>query len=428
MSTRRPIEFPRRWRVGRALPVRLLHPAMLLLAAGVAVAATDVEFRPSVELRVYRDGNVRVLGDQQVTDEVAELSLDLALSAIKPPTTFTFSYSPYRQAYHELSELDNTGHLLSARLVREISQRSVFSLGLAASHTERQRVQEENPESGVTLVPRSTQDRASLHLAGRISAGRRSFFDWGAGADLVRYDDRTLADSDSVDGSIGWGLEVSQRADVGIRYGAQRIDVATVLVCSGDNTTPCTTDANCSTVGGTCIQTLDEPTTTQSLSVVANRGFGRNARASIALGAVRSTTDGETTTDPSINASYTNTFERGSTLTTGIRQRVSGGSGVNSATLDRGAYVSLRPGQRASRFETDLTAYYWQRETLIAGATGRSEIKTLETSESFAWKPYRRHFALGAFHSYHDQTDVVGPLDTSYHSGGAFFRWEFWFR
>jgi hypothetical protein len=88
--------------------------------------------------------------------------------------------------------------------------------------------------------------------------------------------------------------------------------------------------------------------------------------------------------------------------------------------------VSWRPGDRRERFEANVTLAYWDREEIFAG--GVFHVRSIQTAESFTWYPGRHGFALGAFHTYHDQSDEAGSaagLETRYHSGGVFVRWEY---
>ncbi len=168
-------------------------------------------------------------------------------------------------------------------------------------------------------------------------------------------------------------------------------------------------------------------TDTRTLEAFYDREFQRDLSIAVAVGVVATANDDSESTDPKVDASVTRTFGRGSSVVAGLRQDVSSSTGVSGATVDRGIYVSYRPSIRDERTEVRATAYYWLRRSALA-ATEPFETTTLETAESFGWRPRAGSFAVGAFHSYHDQNDLAGTspgLATSYHSGGVYFRWEF---
>lgn len=388
-----------------------------VLALSSSHAATEWQFWPTAALGVYRDGNVQVVGATTTgsSDEVGRLEISLELSAKRPETEFRLTYSPYLEVYHEQSDLDSTSHRLSMSLAHEISRRSNFHLGLGGWMTERQQVQVDRPDRPITLVPRSRQTSGYLDLDGRAATGKRSFFDWGAGGDVQQFESDSLQDTTSYWVSLGTGFETGRASSLGVRVRGQRLEV--------DATTPPPPSV------GLEARTLNAET----LEGFYDVQFQRSTKLSLNLGAIRSvaestpTTPSSSSTDPKLDVNLTYTFQKGTVLYGGLRQDVSAGWGGGSATLDRGAFLSLSPGTRTQRIQTRLSTYYWRRKSLEAGL-GSQDVGTFEGQAALAWQPGRGHFALGGFYSYHDQTDLGGVnpgLATRYSSGGFFVRWAF---
>lgn len=382
-------------------------------------AATEWKFWPSAALGVYRDGNVLAVGSPGSTttsDEVVRFEASFDVTAKRPETTeFKATYSPYREWYNEQTDLDSTSHRLSMSLSHEISRRSSFNLGLGGTLTDRQQVQVDRPDRPTTLVPRTRQTNAYLDLNGRVATGKRSFFDWGAGGDILAYELEVLQDTSSYWVSLGTGFEVGRDSALGLRVRGQRLEL--------DATTPAPPDV------GLEKRSVNAETVEGFYDVK----FHRSATLSLQLGAIRSvaestpTLPSSTSTDPKVGVDLSYTFLKGTVLSGGLRQDVSAGWGGGSATLDRGAYVSASPGTRTHRLVTVLSAYYWRREALVATNTA-DDLGTFEGLASLAWQPGRGHFAFGGFYSYHNQTDLQGSnpgLEARYSSGGVFVRWAF---
>ncbi len=160
--------------------------AALGSSCGVTSAA-EVRFVPAVDASLYHDGNVQVVKEQAESDEVLRIGANLSLSVATPSTKFSSTYSPYHESFFSYSELDNTSHEVSLSLDHEFSRRSELRTILGASRSDRQNVRSAQPEDPVTLVPRTRQDRVNLALDGTVGAGRQSFFEWGADADLTDF-------------------------------------------------------------------------------------------------------------------------------------------------------------------------------------------------------------------------------------------------
>lgn len=384
----------------RRAPRALAGVAALLVAAGADAA--EWRLLPSVDLSFYRDGNVFVTGGQGVSDDVARVGATLDWTVEDPGTSFRLTYAPYHESYSDRSSLDYTAHQLSVAVSRETSRRTSFRLDLSGWLAERQPVQTLAPDVPTTLLPRTEQLNLYLDLSGQVAAGRRSFLDWGGQGSLTSFRGSATApqDSDTVGASVGWGIELDPATDLGARVRAQRLSF---------DTSP-TTD-------------------TQAVELFFRHDSSRELSFSAQAGVVRSSSGpgSRDATDPKLGATVTRTFRRGTTLEGGVRQDVSNAAGVGTATLDRGAYLSVRPTDRTERFSTNVTFYYWRREAVDSTASG-IDLETLEGVASLAWTPRAGFFAVGAFYSYHDQHDlsgIAGGIETSYGSGGVFFRWNF---
>ena len=157
-----------------ARPCAALVLAAACLAAPAAQAA-DVEFLPVFELTVRHDDNVAVTGEENISDQVVQLTMHLDLTARTRRTLFDLSLRPYREVYLDFGDLDNTGLSLTSLLRHEISRRSSFRMTLSGARTEQQSPNLDPSTGPTTLVPRTRIDRFNLALGGRIGSGRRSF-------------------------------------------------------------------------------------------------------------------------------------------------------------------------------------------------------------------------------------------------------------
>ena len=70
---------------------RIAMCALVPLAASRAVAVTDWDFATAASLSLYRDGNVHGVGNQNESDDVAQVGMTFDLSGNRPPTTFRLS-------------------------------------------------------------------------------------------------------------------------------------------------------------------------------------------------------------------------------------------------------------------------------------------------------------------------------------------------
>jgi hypothetical protein len=386
-----------------AFRLRRVVTAIAAALAASLLPAAEWQLLPSVDLAYYRDGNVNVVSPAEVSDEVVRVGATLDWSVRTPNDEFRLIYAPYHESYLDLSDLDFTSHQLSIGVSREASRRSSFRLDLNGWLTQRQAIQTLVPNSPVTLVPRSEQLNLYLDLGGRVGAGRRSFFEYRADGSLNDYRQDAAGgtppqDSQAAGISVGWGFELNPSSDLGARVRARKLSFD-----------------------------VDPTTDTAAFELFFGHEFSRQTSMSASVGAVRSSTGSVESTEPTYEISATRTLRGGSALEGGARQGVSNYSGVETATLDRGAWFSVRPETRSERFSTHVTIYYWRREAVDA-VSSTLDVETFEGIAALAWSPKGGAFAFGGFYSYHDQNDLSGSgtgVETSYGSGGFFFRWSF---
>ena len=375
--------------------------SLFLVAAAAmgAAGAADVRFNPSADLAYYSDGNAAVVGTNRQSDWVTRLGIELELTADTQSTNFTVRYAPYEEFFQDNSDLNNFAQIVSMNLSSSFSRRSSISAGLSWTRTERPPLRTERPDAPTTFLPQNRQDLGVLTVSGNIGVGKRSFIDWGVFAESTRFGsdpNATFEDSDTLGAQAGWGLEIDPTSRAGARIEGRNFDFETQP--SAD---------------------------TESLTGFWTKDFSREAHLNVEAGAVRTNSAGDTSTKPRADIRYTRTFRNTSTLETGIRQDVSADTGVASGpTADRGVYASWRPGDRAERFDASITVYYWNRQN--AFDAGLFHVQSFQTAESFAWYPGRHGFAVGAFHTYYDQSDPAGTgLETSYNSEGVFIRYVY---
>lgn len=396
MSTNTRFESVPRRGFGRAhRPAALLAAA---LAAGAAGAA-EVRFQPSADLAYYSDGNVKVVGTDRQSDEITRIGVGLELFADTQATSFSARYAPYHESYNEFTDFDNFAHVLALNLSSNFSRRSTISADLSWTRTESPPLRKEQPDAPTTFLPRTQQDRGNLALNGTVGAGKRSFFDWGVFGDSARFGSdptNTLEDSTTYGARGGWGVEIDPTSRAGARLEGRRFEFET-----------------------------QDSADSESLLGFWDKDFSRESRLEVEAGAVRTNGTNDTSTKPRADVRYTRTFQA-STLETGIRQDVSANTGVSGPTLDRGVYLSWLPRDRADRFDASISFYFWNRQD--AFDAGVFHVRSFQTAESFSWYPGRTGFALGAFHTYYDQSDPAGTtpgLETSYNSYGIFVRYVY---
>lgn len=383
----------------RVVLPRLIPAVTIMMAWSLAVqGGTDFEFSPVLDLRVEHNGNVAVVGEEEESDQVTRLTLDLVLHATTPKTTFRASYRPYREIYNDFP-LDNTGHLLNLRMLHQKSRRSSINFRLDGARTESQGIRDSLPDASVSFLPRTTIDRVALDVSGRVSGGERYFITWGVGGGINRYDDPegSYEDYDGVEGTVGWEYQTSQRFTTGLSYTFQSISLETL-----------------------------ESTSVHGLYVIGSWVLGRNISGSLQVGAMNVEVQDDSTTELGLSGILERSLTRATALRAGVRQEVSQGIGVGGATLDRGGFLGWR-FSRERKVDATVNLGYWRRESLDLPGAVEGGTKALSASESIGWF-LTRHLNAGLFHSYTKQESLAAVDDllaTDYHSGGFFLRWEF---
>ena len=378
-------------RIAGALP-----GALVLVMAGTPSRAAKVEFLPAADTSLRFDGNVAVVGNQNVSDEVVEVGLDLSLVAITRASMFRFSYRPRQEFYRQFSSLDNTGHSLSVILERSLSPRSSFSMALIGAHTQQQVFRVDQPNLPASLVPRTTIDQASLDLGARIATGRRSFATWSLDGGLQRFESG-LQDSSRAGASVGSGFRIAERGSLGVSYRYQHL---------GFESSP--------------------TTRVHALELSGDRQLGPNLAAVYRLGPLRAEDDsGDATIEPSVDVLLTWATPWSGSVVLGLKETVSVGTGLSSATQDRGGYLAWQ-GTGTGRFTMSATAGYGLHEPLDLGDQPATELSTLITSATATWR-VGSHVDLGLFHSFADQEprqETTSALSTRYNTAGGFLRWR----
>ena len=380
------------------------------LASPSARAASNLQFLPSIEAFFFHDGNVAVTGSNATSDQVGRLQANLNLQSRSRTTQWDFGYSIYRENFKDLSELDNTGMWLATRYRKDTSRRNKYDLGFFAVRTERQRIREETIEDPENLVRRVEQDRLRFVANGRVESGKRSFVRWTGAARVNRYAGDDFTDSDNLDLGVGWGYEVSRKADLGVVYGYSHLEF------EHSGATP---------VDPVSGLPLPPPPTTNThlLDLAFDYELGPKAGLRAFVGIQSYDEDGgNSDTVPSFDFRVRREVTRGSNLLFGVKQGISTGTGRGGATQDYGGYVSwnYRPGRN---YRVIANATYWHRERVGAAAQGSGN-QGFRTLSRFEWTP-GEHVALGVFHSYVDQNGLTTSAgDTSYNTGGINVRWD----
>ena len=315
---------------------RVLRLAILVLVVGAlaphsARAASNLKFLPSLEAFFFHDGNVRVTGADATSDQVARLQANLDLESRSPTTTWEFGYSIYRENFADNSELDNTGMWLATRYRKDTSRRNNYDLSFFAVRTERQRIRQETIEDPDTDVQRTQLDRLRFVARGRVETGTRSFMRWTGAGRINHYDGDNFTDSDSLDLGVGWGYEVSRKADLGVVYGYTRMEFehSGAPPASGDPPPP--------------------TTNTHLLDVAFDYELGPKTEMRAFAGVQAYDEDGgESGTAPSFDFRVRREVTRGSDLIFGVRQTISQGTGRGGATQDAAGTSAGTTARRAA--------------------------------------------------------------------------------
>jgi len=438
--------------------------------------APRTSFLPTVDLRVFTNGNTNVVGDGE-SAVGASVGLVLPLRWVRPLSTWGLNYRTGGQVYGKDDRANDFQHHFSGSYSRTLSERSSIGFNLAGNKTEQQTFNAESPDlidEAITLAPRTSV----VHLSGGANAnfatGQRSSLSFGVRAGLSRYDDIpagaldpepdsgapppttpsapiNFVDSVAYGGSVGWGLTVSERTSLGIGYGYGAItyedtgqgvtedrngngvldpaeDLNNNLVLdpgedlNGNGILDPAEDRNGNGVIDAQFPARD--TTVHTLFVSSSRKFSEFTSGSLNLGALVAQQEGaEDRVEPSISASLSRQVTEQSTLSFGLRQSAGMGTGNGIATLDRGLYGTWSWARPTMHVSVGLA--YWNRETLI-DPLGRQDqtTSTFQIAESFGWMPGPR-FSYGVFHSFRDQVSDDANFDSSgYNSGGVFVRWN----
>lgn len=363
--------------------------------------AADVSFDPTITASVYKDGNVRGVGERQPSDTVGSVALNLAWSVRNPRSSFSFAYRPRHEFYNDEMRPDFTGHTLNGSYSKTISDRTSFAWGIDYNRSDRQEIDPNRPDDAVTYLRRRTFQSGGTSLSGSFAAGRRSSLSWRIGARLNRGQDLNGDDfqnSTSYDGGFGWAYHYSEQGSAGLSLGVQRFTYES----------------------SPSVDVI-------SLGHTGSRRFSRTGTFTYNFGALRGDDGTNTNTAASLNASARWTTGRQSSVSLGARQGASAGSGQSGATLDRGAWLNWSYA-RPRGFGVSVTAGYWDRQFLnqLSTVTTRTPPPSAVTvSDNFSWT-LGRHIRVGAFHSFHHQRVPPGgdaDLATSYNNFGVSMTW-----
>ena len=386
---------------------------------------------------IFRDGNIATVGDVDGgepgvgTDEFAVLSFDLQVNRTTPQSEFRFSYRPSYAAYHNNKELDYFANALVVGYVRTPTEVSRFTVDGFVARTDHQGQRPYAPDSATTFVPRTTETTGRIAVGGTVAAGPRGLVDWYARAEGRGYED--LADNpattvlvppvtgvnvpdpvdfiNSVEATAGaaWRFRYSERGSVGVflEVSAFEYEDSTVQLTPGvfsDQDTP-----------GVVVE---------SLGVTGTYEASWNSTFTYSAGAFRASSEGDSVTDPTIDAEIRYPIDQSSNLAAGVRQTCSPGTGLAATTRDRGAWISYAHTAEVRGISGTVLAGYWQREALLSSAGDASTTSTSVTG-TIGWS-FNRYVGLNGAYSFIDQSSGGGApssLDTNYSSYGIYLRW-----
>ncbi len=374
---------------------------VVLAACLRPAAAANVTFAQEVQLDAGRDGNLAVVGEENLEDESAELSLALRLAGLGTRNNFELRYTPSVQVYRQFSEANNTAHALRFSLQHAASARSHVRFNLSANRSERQRLDFEQIGEPVSLVERTEIRAFALAVTAQHQATARATIAWAVGGKALRFEDspaRDFEDSEAADAEFGTARQLSPRTSLGWRYRFQNLSFE------------------------------DRPSArVHALEFTGAWRPGRVWKVELALGAQTASARGNigqrSDIDPS--AQLILTFERSeaSALSLGLRQTISSGTGLSAATRDRGGFLLWKGSTRRRRFAAEVAATHWRRDPLFVSDTGGT--KGSRFSESALWN-LGPHVSVGLYHQFVDQDRLAAapePLATRYHSWGTVVRW-----
>lgn len=383
--------------------IRPAAPWLLLagLGAGLpALAGWDVHFAPSADLRVEKTGNVNVVGGSEQSDIVTGLSVRLALEADRPATSLRFSYLPQRQTFQDFGNFDNTAHTVQGSLNHQGPTGSNYNLQLNASRTQQQGIDPDNPGGTVSLVPRTTIERAQLQWGGSTAPSVRSVWTWAFRGAVNRFEDLPTVDfedSDEAGMQLGWGRSVSVKTSWAIQYSLQVIDPE-----------------------------RSESTEAHSLRWAINHQFGRYLSGRAAAGSFFTSVGSEAFTDPAVELALTRSGATSWATEIGVRQSVSSGTGEGGATLDRSLYTSYQKTSRTGKLGFGINASFARRESFDTLSGDPRTVESALAQTTINWQPLRG-LSMGVFHRYVNQdstaSTATAPADADYHAGGLFLAY-----
>lgn len=407
----------------------------MALVVGSAIAA-DVNFRPSLTFGAYYDGNTAVIGNASGQgDGVAALAADLAVDRTTPDSDLSFSYRPSYVAYNNDSDLNYFGQTADLSYTRTASRSAHYTFGLTAYRSERQGVRADSPSAAATFVTRSMQTHVGARVRGSHT-GRRNLIDWEITGNIDDYSQTQppsqpsppvcVVDQDCDDGnpctqdtcvaggcqhqpngscvlenssSLGalaaWRYEVSEKSSIGLGLSFQSLFYASL------------------------------PTVyVESFGLVGAYTISRSTSMTYTAGVSRSSSEGSSDSSFAGDVAFSRTITEVSSLSAGVRQSVSAGSGLGGVSLDTGGYVSYSHTAPRRGLSGSVLAGYWRRDPVAVGAAAAAaSTQTLNAGGSVAWN-FNRFLSLGFAYAFSDQTSSdPATLDTTYSSYGLNLLW-----
>lgn len=367
----------------------------LVTFAAASSQAADVNFRPTLTFGAYYDGNTSVVGDASGQgDGTGVVAADLAVERTTQDSSLVFSYRPSYVAYRNESDLNYFGQSADLNYARATSRRARYTFDLNAYRTERQGVRPTSPSDPATFVPRSMQ----LHVGARAHGtheGRRNVIEWEVRGHLDDYSLSTLENSSGLGGLVGWRYEVSENSSVGLGLNLDALLYATL-----------------------------PNVYVESIGVVGAHEFNRATSMTYAVGVSRTDSEGTNATNFACDVAVSRSVTDVSSLTAGVRQAVSDGSGLGGVTLDTGGYVSYSHDAPRRGLSGSVVAGYWRRDPVAVGAaSATASTNTLSAGASIGWN-FNRFLALNFAYAFSDQTSSdPATLDTRYSSYGLNLLW-----
>jgi hypothetical protein len=364
--------------------------------AAVGALAADVDFRPAMSFGIFHDGNTQIVGDSTGEgDDVAAISADLTVVRTTGDSTLNFAYRPVYVAHKEHTEDNYLGQSVDLNYVTSRSRNAQYTFDINGYRTERQGVRATDPSAPATFVPRSVQ----THGGGRVHGthtGRRNLIDWDLHANYESYSLDTLEDSSGAGALTSWRYQITPNSTIGLGLILDTLFYET-------------------------LQTVY----VESFGLVGSHAFSPATSMTYAVGASRTATADASDTNFAADVTIARTITDVSSLTAGIRQSVSRGSGLGGVSLDTGGYVSYthdvpRPGITGS-----VTAGYWRRDPIgVDDAAASESTNTFSASGSIGWN-FNRYLSLNLYDSYSYQTSSdPATLDTQYNSVGLTLNWN----